>query len=250
MGNRAFSGIFLNRVVTIIFFLTLFCRRDFGKNGEAFGSVVFTDFSAYVRVGGKLHSVNSGTWLLPNEDPSFWHFGTNKHEYGIMLWAGVCRGTLFPKDGPVNASQWLKLNGYRTFDSKATVAFHEDMFKLLEPELRNHGVYSFEDFFFEDDAASIHRTPEVLAVIEKLWPQRMDPDRQGKKMADCMFFSISCPLANLHFFAHLFEPSCDQNKMVKVDAVEAIKYFFLKIFWGLNPHPFWHLCRPICGIFE
>ncbi|CAF1544239.1 unnamed protein product [Didymodactylos carnosus] len=148
--------------------------------------LVNTYFSKPFRLTPELTSKNDIIWSTSRQDADKHggYHGREKFSPGIMLWGGISWNGLIPPEAPVfidkflDGYQWPKrakktINGARYADLISTIGYPSLMKKY-----RNRVP------IFQDDAASIHRTPIVLQQIDALFNERIPVDVQSPKFDD------------------------------------------------------------------
>ncbi len=165
--------------------------KKFGKKPKANNSkwrrVVITDFSSVIRLDRPKNSKNDIIWetspsAIKDDVRSS---GRQKYSQGIMFWGGICAHGMVPKNRPINFSEWLKKKCAEigkakiTMDNKIYASFLEEKVK---PTLIKD--YPRVNFIWQDDPDKKHRTQHVLAKVNELFDERIEPEDQAVKCAD------------------------------------------------------------------
>lgn len=153
--------------------------------------VICTDFSAYMRIFMQHNRKNSIIYAKSRREIDESGLGVarvSKYSPGVMLWGAICSEGLLPKKKPIFFNDYLKTYCERvkkekkTMDSLCYQSFlSEIVFPMLKKEL---GQDVFENYIWQDDPDTKHRTLGALKLISNTFKQRIDTNEQSAKMAD------------------------------------------------------------------
>ncbi|CAF2687660.1 unnamed protein product [Rotaria sp. Silwood2] len=107
-----------------------------------------------------------------------------KFTKGFIMWGAIGSRGLIPKDGPIFIDEFLdeyswNRNKKRTLNSQRYIDLLQER---IIPSIEQ--IYPNNDYIYQDDCDSIHRSKDVLEFIEKNIPDRIMPMDQASKLDD------------------------------------------------------------------
>ena len=95
--------------------------RKFRMKGKGWKNIIFTDFSAHIRLKKIRNRRNNIVWVPEDTDPKDMPkkatAGAEKFSGGFMIWGGISRRGLIPKDRPIFIDEFLSGTGEKTVDT-------------------------------------------------------------------------------------------------------------------------------------
>jgi hypothetical protein len=150
--------------------------------------IINTDFSGIFTVEGYYNSKNDVVYAENSSEipPDLRNASISKYPVGVMFWDGICTQGLIPLDGPINFTQWLR-DQRSDNNSKRLYMTGELYAKFLDEEAIPaiaEVVEDLDEFIFQDDQDSKHRTKVAMNVIADHFEERIEPDDGDAKFAD------------------------------------------------------------------
>ncbi|CAF4081359.1 unnamed protein product [Rotaria sp. Silwood2] len=107
-----------------------------------------------------------------------------KFTKGFIMWGAISSRGLIPKDGSIFIDEFLdeyswNRNKKRTLNSQRYIDLLQER---IIPSIEQ--IYPNNDYIYQDDCDSIHRSKDVLEFIEKNIPDRIMPMDQASKLDD------------------------------------------------------------------
>ena len=165
--------------------------RHFGKNpftnGEKWTRLVTSDFSKTFRLTPLPNTKNEIIWAATRDeaDQNGGLAGVEKFSPGTMLWGAVSYRGLIPRDAPVFVDEFLKENFQFNNGEKKTMTgpkYAVLLKKIAAVEVKR--LFPMGDAIFQDDGATIHRTPQCIAVAAECFNERVPVEDQCAKFDD------------------------------------------------------------------
>ncbi|CAF4655107.1 unnamed protein product [Rotaria sp. Silwood2] len=150
--------------------------------------IINTDFSGIFTIEGYYNSKNDVVYAENSSEisPDLRNASISKYLVGVMFWGAICTKGLIPQDGPINFTQWLRDQRPKN-NSKRFYMTGELYAKFLDEEAIPAIAEVVEDqdeFIFQDDQDSKHRTKVAMNVIADHFEERIEPDDGDAKFAD------------------------------------------------------------------
>ncbi|CAF3138914.1 unnamed protein product [Rotaria sp. Silwood2] len=150
--------------------------------------IINTDFSGIFTIEGYYNSKNDVVYAENSSEisPDLRNASISKYPVGVMFWGAICTKGLIPQDGPINFTQWLRDQRPKN-NSKRFYMTGELYAKFLDEEAIPAIAEVVEDqdeFIFQDDQDSKHRTKVAMNVIADHFEERIEPDDGDAKFAD------------------------------------------------------------------
>ena len=212
-----------------------YLRKKYGVSPAAkhykWDRIINTDFSAPFRCRRKLNKQNDGLWVDEDVDMTApdvkiaVNKGFEKYSKGFMLFGGICSEGLLPRDGPVIFTEYLNRKcaeigkEKKTMDNKIYASFIKDKFA---PILRHDLNDDLDEYIWQDDCDTKHRTKHVLETVKTVFVNRIDPEYQCSKLADAY------PIENV--WAILYE----KTRGIEFESVDTMKRFVRKVWRGID----------------
>ena len=150
--------------------------------------IINTDFSGIFTVEGFYNSKNDVVYAEDSSEiPADLRAASrSKYPAGIMFWGAICTKGLIPQNGPINFTQWLRDQRsnnnpkrlYMTGELYARFLDEEGVPAIAEV------VEDLNEFIFQDDQDSKHRTKVAMNVIYDRFEERIEPNDGDAKFAD------------------------------------------------------------------
>ncbi|CAF3310887.1 unnamed protein product [Rotaria sp. Silwood2] len=150
--------------------------------------IINTDFSGIFTIEGYYNSKNDVVYAENSSEisPNLRNASISKYPVGVMFWGAICTKGLIPQDGPINFTQWLRDQRPKN-NSKRFYMTGELYAKFLDEEAIPaiaEVVEDLDEFIFQDDQDSKHRTKVAMNVIADHFEERIEPDDGDAKFAD------------------------------------------------------------------
>ena len=152
------------------------------------GKLVNTDFSGPIGLTGRLNTKNDVIWSVDREDAQeLLEFPEEKYGFNVMVWGGLCWKGLVPSNGPIfvpELKESCRAAGVQlgAKGGVTSAAYCHMLREMAAPEV--HRIMG-PRHLWQDDGARIHRTAAAKQTVAELFTERLDPDQQAAKMADC-----------------------------------------------------------------
>ncbi|CAF2840204.1 unnamed protein product [Rotaria sp. Silwood2] len=147
--------------------------------------MIITDFCGKIGVRQKNNSKNN---IVYGDDkrpvPSqFLYVSEEKFERGFMLWDGISSKGLIP-ESPLFIDEFLDQYEWKKGAKKTmNAARYIDLLEVVGVPPMNQ-LFPGNDYIFQDDTSSIHRSLAVIKFVEENIPECIDIDDKVAKMDD------------------------------------------------------------------
>ncbi|CAF1650194.1 unnamed protein product, partial [Didymodactylos carnosus] len=149
--------------------------------------IINTDFSGIFTIEGFYNSKNDVVYAEDSSEISADLRAASRSKYpaGIMFWGGICTKGLIPQNGPVNFTQWLR--DQRSNNNPKRLYMTGELYARFLDEgvpAIAEVVEDSNEFIFQDDQDSKHRTKVAMDVIYDRFEERIEPNDGDAKFAD------------------------------------------------------------------
>ncbi|CAF1533787.1 unnamed protein product [Adineta steineri] len=150
--------------------------------------IINTDFSGIFTMEGFYNSKNDVVYAKNSSEipADLRNASISKYPVGVMFWGAICSKGLIPQDGPINFTQWLR-DQRSTTNSKRLYMTGELYARFLDEEAIpaiTEVVEDLNEFIFQDDQDSKHRTKVAMNVISDCFEERIESNDGDAKFAD------------------------------------------------------------------
>lgn len=146
--------------------------------------IVNTDFSQKFKLFPLPNTKNRVIWSSSRQeaDDAGALVGIEKYCPSVMLWGGISWRGLIPNNAPLFVDDWLKLNFPQEPKTMTSDKYCVLLERIAKPSIDH--IYPEGNAIYQDDGASIHRTPGSLNKVNELFNRRVDVKYQAAKCDD------------------------------------------------------------------